>query len=467
MPRRPERTLTAHISPTSSRELAEIAVLLRVGRADAPGVPATPRLLPLGETLAIGRGAEPSGSATELLLDDALVSGRHAHLDRRAEGFVVQDLGSKNGTFVDGRRLDGPVPLLDGARLFVGHHGMVFRRVSAMGLDAIRDELRAPFGPVPSVSPVLAEIASKLRRLAPTDAELLFVGETGVGKEVYARAVHAASGRTGRFVPVNCAAIPGALVESELFGYRAGAHSTAQIAKPGLVEEAEGGTLFLDEIGEMPREAQVKLLRFLQDKEVVPLGGTRPRRLDVRVLAATNRKVAPGDPGGLRDDLLARLGATPLLLPPLRSRIEDLGPLVAHLLSRVPGAAGTAFEVPAFRALCMHPWPLNVRELEKVLAAAVALCAGTRPVGLRDLPATIAEPPPPMASVPLPAPSVSAATGRKPPAPGPSSEQLQALLAQHGGNVAEVSRALGRQRAAVWRWIKRFGLGPTRHKDQN
>src|SRR5262249_32937978 len=163
-----------------------------------------------------------------------------------------------------------------------------------------------------TASPLLAVACDRLRRLAASSSELLIVGETGVGKEVYARAVHGASGRKGRFMAINCAAIPRELVESELFGYRAGAHSTAHQAKPGLIEEAESGTLFLDEIGEMTHEAQIKLLRFLQDRELTPLGATRPRQIDVRIIAATNRTLSAAGSGkthpGVRDDIVARLG---------------------------------------------------------------------------------------------------------------------------------------------------------------
>src|SRR6185503_3782394 len=300
-----------------------------------------------------------------------------------------EDLGSKNGTWVDNQRLEqnaGKIRLRDGALLFLGNHVAVFRMVSQIELEAIKAELVAPFGPVATASPALAVACDRLRRLAASDGELLIVGETGVGKEVYARAVHEASGRKGRFVAINCAAIPRDLVESELFGYRQGAHSTAHQAKAGLIEEAEGGTLFLDEIGEMTPEAQIKILRFLQDRELTPLGSTRPRRMDVRIVAATNRTAAgPGKgPGGLRDDIVARLGAAPIHLPPLRNRIEDLGALVGHFLAGVP-AQGPRFEQPAFRALSLHAWPLNVRELEKIVTTAAVLTGG-KPIALRDLP---------------------------------------------------------------------------------
>jgi len=292
----------------------------------------------------------------------------------------------------------------------------------------------------------------RLRRLAASEGELFIVGETGVGKEVYARAVHEASKRKGKFVAINCAAIPRELVESELFGYRAGAHSTAHSAKAGLIEEAEGGTLFLDEIGEMTPEAQIKILRFLQDRELTPLGATRPRRMDVRIIAATNRTVVGPGKSGLRDDIVARLGAAPIHLPPLRNRIEDLGALVGHFLGGVP-AQGPRFEQPAFRALCLHAWPLNVRELEKITTTAAVLTGG-KPIALRDLPEPIAR----VLSAPA-APGARRSTG-----PSPTPAQLEELLRRYEGNVADVSRELGKHRAAVWRWIKKFGLGPQKFR---
>ena len=172
----------------------------------------------------------------------------------------------------------------------------MFRLATSVELAAIERELAEPFGPVATSSPVLAAISSKLAKLAPTAGEILLTGETGAGKEVYARAIHDASGREGRFVAINCAALPRELIESELFGFARGAHSEAKADKRGLIEEAEGGTLFLDEIGDMPAELQAKLLRFLQDREMTPLGSTRPRKIDVRVLAATSRTAAPSSP---------------------------------------------------------------------------------------------------------------------------------------------------------------------------
>ena len=447
-----ERTLTALLSSFAKGE-AESAVLLPGGRADRLGVATLPAVY-LGDELVIGRGtADAQPTASELLLEDPLVSGRHARIVRAGTAYQLEDLGSKNGTFLEADRLAAPAPLQEGARLFLGNHLFVFRRITAPDGEALDEERGKPLGPVPTTSPVLARVCHKLRRLAAVGSELFLAGETGVGKEVYARAAHAASGRAGPFVAINCAALPRELVESELFGYRAGAHSTAQSAKPGLIEEAEGGTLFLDELGEMGSEAQAKVLRFLQDKEITPLGATRPRRVDVRVIAATNRPVAAGSDSGVRDDLLARLGASPLRLPPLRERIEDLGALVSHF-SRGQGAA---LELAAFRAMALYRWPLNVRELEKVLAAAWALTEGKRPIATRDLAEALTEP---VAATEEP-------QRRKSPEPAPTVAELEAALARHAGDVADVARAMGRQRAAVWRWIKQFGLKPERYRPKS
>jgi transcriptional regulator with PAS, ATPase and Fis domain len=480
-----ERTLTAARSSLARAEEPNIPVLFLAGRAQLAQASGAPRFRLLGDELLLGRSADVE-SAPEpgvMRLQDPLVSGRHARLIRNGSSIDIEDLESKNGTLLQGRRLSGRARLPAGQPFFVGGHALLWRMVSAIELSAMEAESARPLGPVATVSPELAVIAGKLRRWAESGEEVLLLGESGVGKEVYARGVHAASGRSGPFVALNCAALPRDLVESELFGYRPGAHSTARAAKPGLLERAEGGTLFLDEIGEMPQEAQAKLLRFLQDRELLPLGATQPRQLDLRVLAATNRLVSADEPGSLRADLLGRLGAAPVHLPPLRERLEDLGALAAHILERTGRTrSGTSpeLEPSAFRALFAYRWPLNVRELEKVLGAGAALTLGMRAIALRDLPPALAAgvtgttspslpvmAPPSSATAPPVSPEATAPPpARKPPMPGPSAEELAALLERHQGNVADVSRALGRQRAAVWRWIKRFGLAVERSKNK-
>jgi transcriptional regulator with GAF, ATPase, and Fis domain len=431
-----------------------------------------------GEVLEIGRRPAGGGEGqVALALGDRTVSSAHARITRTPqapEDFVIQDLGSTNGTSLDGKRIEGPTALHSGAVLFLGAQVLVFRLVTPSELVSMQEEAVHPMGPVPTLSPALALTATKLRLLARSNMEILLVGETGVGKEVFAHAVHAASGRRGKLVAINCAAIPRELVESELFGYEKGAHSTAQGRKPGLVEVADGGTLFLDEIGDMPVELQSKLLRFLQDRKFTPLGSTRLIEADVRIIAATSRTVfAKG--AYLQDALLGRLGAQPIVLPPLRERVEDIGRLVARFLSeaRKGAADGPGFEPEAFQALVLHNWPLNVRELVKVVNEG-ALLSRNAAIGLEHLPDTITsrlqvdgdEPDEDTHVDPVPRPMPEGDTARveggapapRTRRPAPSAEELTALLAQFQGSVAQVARHLNRQYAVVWRCIQRYGI---------
>ncbi len=276
--------------------------------------------------------------------------------------------------------MDKSRALSDGSIVLFGNHVGVFRRASVAALAALDEERERPFGPVVTTTPSFALMLAKLRRLATTDADLLFVGETGVGKEVYSRAVHEASGRKGPFLAINCAAIPAELVESELYGYVRGAHSTAMHTKAGLIEQADGGTLLLDEIGDMRPALQGKIFRFLQDRLLLPLGATTPRPVDVRVLAATSKF---GD--AVRPDLRARLGSDPIEIPPLRERVEDIAALAAYF----GGEGLRGLEPAAFRALHLYSWPLNVRELASAITRAVAI-AGGEPVALEHLPKAVA-----------------------------------------------------------------------------
>ena len=186
---------------------------------------------------------------------------------------------------------------------------------------------------------------------------------------------------------INCAALPRELVESELFGYERGAHSTAKDRKAGLIEAAEGGTLFLDELAEMPLDVQSKLLRFLQDRKYMPIGSTRMETANVRIIAASSRVSGSTGNPAIQDALMGRLGAQPIQLPPLRERREDLGRLVAYFL----GAVGSErpLEPEAFQALFLYSWPHNVRELQKVITEAELLSRGEAAIGLDHLPAQI------------------------------------------------------------------------------
>jgi transcriptional regulator with GAF, ATPase, and Fis domain len=488
----------ATISPTvrrqtpGMREPSRLPLLQLVGSGMHLATLRAPRTVTFGDTLQLGRRAAPEHDARgTLTIADATVSGVHARITRMPlsdSEFTIEDLGSTNGTFVAGRRINGPTRLPPGALVFVGSQVLVFRTVTPMEMVALREEEARPLAPVPTMSPALALTATKLRLLARSSAEILLVGETGVGKDVFANAVHAASGRTGKMIAVNCAAIPKELVESELFGYEKGAHSTAQNRKTGLVEAANGGTLFLDEIGDMPLELQSKLLRFLQDKRFSPLGSTRTIEADVRVIAATSRTAL--DRGGhVQEAMLGRLGAQPISLPPLRDRIEDIGRLVAYFLAQASDERG--FEAEAFHALLLHAWPLNVRELSKVVNEASLLSRGASAIGLEHLPDALTallqvdtdelieavkpDEPDEDTHVDLaPAASADAENSRvrelaveahtsrliekRTRRPAPTPEELTTLLARFEGSVAQVARHLDRQYAVVWRCIQRYGI---------
>src|SRR5215813_5217470 len=229
-------------------------------------------------------------------------------------------------------------------------------------------------------SPAWQAVLSAAERVAPTEATVLLQGESGTGKEVVARLIHETSPRRSRpFVAVNCAALPEHLLESELFGYERGAFTGAEQPKPGLIESAAHGVLFLDEVTEMSLAAQVKLLRFLQERECQRLGGTRLHKVDVRVIAATNRDIHEAvERGRFREDLLYRLQVFDILLPSLRDRVADIPLLADHFLAGFSRAMGRPVRLmdDAFNALLAHHWPGNVRELRNVLERAAILSDG-------------------------------------------------------------------------------------------
>jgi len=225
-------------------------------------------------------------------------------------------------------------------------------------------------------SQAFLEVVKKIPLIAPTDATVLISGETGTGKEVCARSIHQFSQRANRsFVAVNCGTIPIDLVESDLFGHERGAFTGAVLSKIGMIQEAEGGTLFLDELDSLPLLAQVKLLRFLQEKEYRPVGSTKTRQADVRVIAATNINIENAVRAGkIRQDLYYRLNMIPLVLPPLRERREDIPLLAANFLAQFAQRYHrhiNGFSTDALHKLCLYDWPGNVRELESVVGRAV------------------------------------------------------------------------------------------------
>ncbi|MGD0264227.1 MAG: sigma-54 dependent transcriptional regulator [Candidatus Methylomirabilota bacterium] len=259
----------------------------------------------------------------------------------------------------------------------------------------LREELKERSGldAIIAESPPMAQVLELVIRVAPTETTVLILGESGTGKELIARAIHGRSPRAhGPFVPVNCAAIPETLLESELFGHVRGAFTGAIRDRVGKFEAAEGGTVFLDEIGEMRPDLQVKILRVLEERMLERVGDNKLIRVDVRVLAATNKDLSKAiQAGEFREDLYYRLNVVPLQIPPLRERREDIRPLAQHFLKRLGASPRLTIAPEAFRALESYDWPGNVRELENALERAMIFHRGDL-ISLADLPETIRAP---------------------------------------------------------------------------
>ncbi|HMK44614.1 MAG TPA: sigma-54 dependent transcriptional regulator [Dissulfurispiraceae bacterium] len=263
-------------------------------------------------------------------------------------------------------------------------------------------EKRYDFGKIIGESVEIKAVVNEVRKIADSRSNVLLLGETGTGKELFARAIHYNSARHDRpFIPVNCSAIPEALLESEFFGYAKGAFTGATSAKRGLLETADGGTIFLDEIGDLPLPLQAKLLRVLDDREVRPLGSVHARKVELRIVAATNRDLAKEIQRGLfREDLFYRINVVSLRLPPLRERTGDIRVLAEHFVLKYASEEGKQVSVldePAMRLLMSYHWPGNVRELQNILERAVLLAAGESitpahlPEELRSLASRFAE----------------------------------------------------------------------------
>ena len=317
-------------------------------------------------------------------------------------------------------------------------------------------------------SPQLQKVLQRARQAARTDMDVLVEAESGTGKELLARLIHQASGRRNRpFVAVNCAAFPEALLESELFGHARGAFTGANVAKPGKFEVAHTGTLLLDEIGEMPLQLQPKLLRVLQEREVDRLGDTRPLRVDVRVIATTNRSLrALVEEGKFRADLYYRLNVVPLTIPPLRERRDDVARLVRHFLQKhADSGTGAPPVLPPelVERLESLEWPGNVRELENLMRRAVALHPGER-IGLEFL--REIETPAAAAAPKAVAPQLIEPIGAEP-SPGTSLRDMERRLLEStldaaGGNRTHAARMLGICPRTMRNKIREYGLPPRR-----
>jgi DNA-binding NtrC family response regulator len=424
--------------------------------------------LPATGDVTIGRD---EGSTVRI--EDPSVSRRHAviHL---GDGLEIEDLGGANGTFVrrtarpaqgndtlhvDVRQLLGrSAPLAIGDCLLFGTVCVALRRLPRADV--------APGGG--SDDPAMRALHAQAARVARSNINVLVLGETGAGKEVLARAIHAGSPRAaGPFFGVNCAALAESLLESELFGSEKGAF-TGAVTRAGLFEAAAGGSVFLDEVGELPLPTQAKLLRVLEDRTVTRLGSTKPRAIDVRFIAATNRDLeADSRQGRVRSDLYFRLAAITLTVPPLRDRLGDIETLAASFvrnacrdLDRDPPVA---ISPAALERLRGYSWPGNVRELRNAIERAVVMCAEAT-ILPEHLPSALLR-----ARAPIAPPPSSA--GRAAPAnlqaemKSLERERILAALERCGGNQSEAARQLGMPRRTL---VARLGeLGLTRRRQPN
>jgi transcriptional regulator with GAF, ATPase, and Fis domain len=349
------------------------------------------QLLHESQAYLLGRGPDCG-----VVIQDDSVSRRHARLAYDA-GWRIEDLGSRNGTLVDGRALRrGEVARLAvGSVVTLGSATAVLQTgATRFGAPRGREGERSPSGRDAGANCIVRDaqmqkLYETLDFIAPSPLPVLIEGETGVGKELFACAIHARSKRAQHpLVQINCAAIPSAMLESELFGYERGAFTGATQAKPGLLETADGGSVLLDEVGELPHPLQAKLLRVLETGQCQRLGALRPRPIDVRIISSTNRDLrqAVAD-GHFRADLYHRLHGVPIRIPALRERRADILPLAEFFVSRMARTMGKGeprIDDDARSALEAHAWPGNVRELKNVVERAVVL-ARTDRLGAAEL----------------------------------------------------------------------------------
>jgi DNA-binding NtrC family response regulator len=446
------------------------------------------------DSVVIGREAP-----ADILVPQPAVSRSHAQITHDGQSWNIRDLGARNGTLVNGvfvehcrMRHGDSIRVGDAFFKFIDHNAEGYTPYRIDG--AVVNAYATPSGIVGGFQ--MAEISSALERIARSAISVIVLGESGTGKEVFARQIHEWSERPGSFCAVNCAAIPANLLESELFGYRRGAFSGADRDHVGLVRAADQGTLFLDEVGDMPVEAQAKLLRVLQTKEVTPLGSTQPYTVDVRIVCATHQDLnAMQAEGTFRGDLYARLNEYNVTLPPLRFRKEDVYALCLEFL-RLHKRPDLELTVPYMTGVLHYDFPYNIRELEALIKRGIALIDGGQ-LGAAHLSAEIHEcmrdygrrqgqghdphsHRPPLEGSPAPSwypPPPSESQGKSPesatsaaPIPTgvssyvPSEQELREVLATAGGNVAAVGRHFGKERMQVHRWMKKYRIDPDQYR---
>lgn len=412
--------------------------------------------------LELGRGSTAPGEAQDLRM-----SRRHARVHFDGRRFLVTDLGSQNGTFVDGEPVPAHTPR-EAQRVIRMGDSLFVPRADVHPLERHGVVTREDFIRGPAMQGLLGEVARAARLGFP----LHIHGESGTGKEGVARAFHENGPRgSGPFVAVNCAAIPQSLAERLLFGARRGAYSGADADAPGYLQTADGGTLFLDEVVELDLAVQAKLLRALETREVLSLGAAKPKRVDIHICSASNRDLRSLVAAGkLREDLYFRIGRPEVTLPPLRQRPEELALLLQREVRQV--APHLVLHLSFVETCLLRPWPGNIRELlvEARSAIQAALMQEAPRVEARHLSpsagtafgsAAPAPPPPPEhREPPREAPS------RARPLDDGERARIEQALARNGGNVAATARALGMHRTQLRRLLERHELAPPTEDEQ-
>ena len=400
-----------------------------------------PRATDQGNSPDLSQGAEwlvGRDSECALRVAGVDVSRRHARLVCEDGELFLSDLGSRNGTFVNGVRVTT-------SRVKAGD---VVRFGASVGLLTQTPGVATELAPGLWGGPILAAQLEALSKLAPSELPVILQGETGTGKEVVARTVHELSGREGSFLAVNCAALPETLAEGELFGYRRGAFTGADRASPGLFRSAHRGTLLLDEVCDLPAVVQAKLLRTLEQREVQPLGEARPVAVDVRVIVAAQTPLRESVRRGLfRADLFARLDGASIDLPPLRQRIADIPTLFSQILATESSGRVPALDAELVERLCLHDWPFNVRELVGVAKRLLVLHGDEATLEVRHLPEAMQA----LGN------GDDAAIESKPGREGPDTLELRTLMAAlraSRGNVAEAAAVLGISRQRAYRMMQ-------------
>jgi DNA-binding NtrC family response regulator len=417
---------------------------------------------------------DPSAVGLELTLDgatheigresasirDPRMSRRHLVFEPGPEGeYMVRDLRTSNGTWLDGHRVEGAVPL---AGRVVSAGSTLFVRDVPPDPDHFPVATFAPEVTLPGLvgsSSATRELRRCIATVARMEGTVLILGPTGAGKELTARALHDLGDRTGEFVPVNCAAIPAELAESEFFGYVRGAFTGADREQPGLFERASGGTLFLDEVGDLPVTIQAKLLRVLEDSVVRRLGDTTSRHVDLRVVAATHVDL---DASGFRSDLLARLEDWTIRIPPLADRKADIPDIWDAFFADGEDAREMTPELR--EALLLHDWPMNVRELARTARRVRDLVAPGEMADIDRLPRALA--------APLYARQTRAAdVPELPPSSGddstPGREVIVDALRRANGNVKQAAIENDWHRTQLYRWMTRLGIDKNQFRSES